>query len=67
MGYQLPVDFSMGNILVLIIVHFCFMEDCIVSKFPRSSGTENFAVVPDIPYNYLKDGDIVSTEGATIR
>lgn len=43
------------------------LNDCTVSKFPRCSGTENFAVVPDMKYNYLKDGEIISTEGATIR
>jgi len=41
-------------------------SECTVSKFPRSTGKEN-SIVPNIKYNYLKDGDIIATEGATLR
>lgn len=42
-------------------------QDCVVSKLPRISGVENSPLVPDINYNYLKDGDIVTVDGATVR
>ncbi|KAG8178787.1 hypothetical protein JTE90_022416 [Oedothorax gibbosus] len=42
-------------------------SDCIVSKFPRAPGAENVAKIPDVKFNYLKDGDVISTEGATVR
>ncbi|KAF8795809.1 endoribonuclease LACTB2-like isoform X1 [Argiope bruennichi] len=41
--------------------------DCTVSKFPRAPGMENLPNVPDLPYHYLKDGDVITTEGATLK
>ena len=55
------------GIHIKISLFFFLIKDCIVSKFPRASGTENFPIASDIKYNYLKDGDVISTEGATIR
>ncbi|KFM82348.1 Beta-lactamase-like protein 2, partial [Stegodyphus mimosarum] len=40
--------------------------DCEVSKLPRPFGMAHSPVVPDIKYNYLKDGDKILTEGATL-
>ncbi|GFW15493.1 endoribonuclease LACTB2 [Trichonephila clavipes] len=42
-------------------------SDCTVSKFRRAPGVENLSVVPNINYHYLKDEDVVTTEGATLR
>jgi len=41
-------------------------SDCIVSKLPRPDGVEK-PLLPDIKYNYLRDGDIVTADGATVR
>nr|XP_042911225.1 endoribonuclease LACTB2 isoform X2 [Parasteatoda tepidariorum] len=38
---------------------------CKVSKFPRSDGKQE--PVLNIDYTYLNEGDIISTEGATLR
>ncbi|GIX72583.1 endoribonuclease LACTB2, partial [Caerostris extrusa] len=58
------------GILIILVVYQILKElklDCPVSKFPRAPGVENLPSVPDINYTYLKDGDVITTEGATLK
>ncbi|XP_054712844.1 endoribonuclease LACTB2-like [Uloborus diversus] len=42
-------------------------QDCLVSKLPLPPSSTSPPLVSEIKYNFLKDGDVISAEGATLK
>lgn len=53
--------------IICDFVHYVWCSDLQVSKLPRSPPQQEVIGDEKRKYTYLKDGDVIRTEGATLR